>query len=269
GSSLDSGGANSLSQLNDIYTYNFSGTKLLSTGGSVEVDFNNTHTKTNLVFATLNPQFNTQLTFSYRQPLFRNFSVDQTLRTIRSMKKQLDISDLNFRQKLIALIAQVQSSYYDLAFAIRNEEIQREAVDLAAVQLRNNQIQVKAGTAAPIEIVSAEAEVERRKDAAISALLTITQAENALKNLILDDPNSDMWNAQIVPDPIEFTPESIDLQSAINIAMDRRPEIKQLEFQGELNKIDIDFFKNQEKPQIDLIALFGGTGLGGQPLTPA
>jgi HAE1 family hydrophobic/amphiphilic exporter-1 len=137
--------------------------------------------------------------------------------------------------------------------------------------LRNNQIQVKAGAAAPLDVVSAETQLELRKDAAISALPPITQAENNLKILLLDDPTSDIWNMRIEPtDSIDVTNEPIDLQSAISIAMDRRPEIKQLETQGELNDLDLQLYKNQAKPQVDLTASFAGNGLAGtaKPFTP-
>jgi HAE1 family hydrophobic/amphiphilic exporter-1 len=140
-------------------------------------------------------------------------------------------------------------------------------VELAAVQMRNNEIQVKAGTAAPIDVISAETQLELRKDAAIAALPPITQAENSLKILLLDDPASPIWSMRIEPtDSIDVTNEPIDLQTAIGIALDRRPEIKQLEAQGELNDMDLELFKNQAKPQVDLVANFGGTGLGGAPI---
>src|SRR5262249_32443905 len=161
GSALDAS-SGSFSTLLDTYTYNFGFSKLLETGGQFTADFDNTRSTTNQRFATLNPQFGSRVNFQFRQPLLRNYKNDANQHNIRTLKKQLDISDLPFRQRLIDLIARIQTAYYNLAFALRNEEIQRESVDLAAVQLRNNQIQVKAGTAAPIDIVSAEAALESR-----------------------------------------------------------------------------------------------------------
>ncbi len=245
--------------------FNFSASQLFTSGGQLNVEFNNRRQSTNNAFQLLNPQYTPNLNVQFTQPLLRNFRQNQNERSIRSLKKQLDMSDLQFRQRLIDLISRVSNAYYDLVFALQNSEIQRESVELAAVQLRNNQIQVKAGTAAPIEIVSAEAEVERRKDSAISALLTITQAENSLKSLLIDDPASEYWSYSIIPtDQVEFTPEAIDLASALNVAMDRRPEIKQLDLRSEINKIDIDFFKNQTKLQLDITGGFSVLGISGK-----
>lgn len=252
------------STINQSTQYNFSGSKFFETGGQVQAGFNNSRSSTNSNRAGLSPQFVPNFTVNATQPLLRNFRNSPNEHNVRRLQKQLDISDLTFRQRLITLIANVQAAYYDLGFAIANAEIQRESVELAAVQLRNNQIQVKAGTAAPIDIVSAEAELERRKDSAISALLPITQAENSLKTLLLDDPLSPVWDAAIIPtDPIDVSGDNIQLNDAIRIAMERRPEIKQLELQGDLNEIDLKYFKNQAKPQLDLTGGIGFQGVAG------
>ncbi|MBI4852779.1 MAG: TolC family protein [Acidobacteria bacterium] len=262
-----SGGSNAVTV--QAFSFNLNASKQFTNGSSGEATFDVSRSTTNSNSSGLSPKFEPKFEVKFRQPLMKNFRINQNTRNIQALKKKLDLADLAFRQKLIDLVARVQSAYYDLGFAIKNAEIQRESVELAAVQLRNNEIQVKAGTAAPIDIVSAQAELERRKDAAISSLVPITQSENALKLLLLDDPISDLMNYQILPtDIIDVTGDKIDLNAAIGIAMDRRPEIKQLEVQNEVNKVDIEFFKNQLKPQVDLVSSFSLQGLAGEPGPP-
>ncbi|MBK7992286.1 MAG: TolC family protein [Blastocatellia bacterium] len=259
-------GSNSVSFQN--LNFGVNATKLFNSGATGDATFSTTRTSTNSNSSGLSPVYQPRFEMTFRQPILRNYKINQSSRNIKSLKKRLDLADVAFRQRLVDLIARVQSSYYDLAFSIKNAEIQRDSVELAAVQLQNNEIQVKAGTAAPIDIVSAQAELERRKDAAISALVPITQAENALKLLVIDDPLSDLMNYQIIPtDIIDVSGEKIDLNAAIGIAMDRRPELKQLQLQGELNDIDKEFFKNQLKPQVDITGTFTAQGLAGQPAT--
>jgi len=247
-------------------TYNGRISQSFASGGFFQVDFITNKFSTNNAFVTLSrsDQYRSVTSISFTQPFLKNFRINQNQRNIRSLKKLLDVSDLTFRRKLIDLVAQVQAAYYDLAFAIQNEQILRESVELAVTQLHRNEVQLEAGRAAPIDIVSSEAELELRRDEAIASLLAITQAENVLRNLILDDPTSQIWRSRILPvDPIDFIPETIDLQNAINIAMQRRPEIKELELRGELNNIEIEYFKNQLKPQLDFFASFSGVNLVG------
>ena len=46
-------------------------------------------------------------------------------------------------------------------------------------------------------------------------------------------------------------------------ANENRPELRRLNLQKEINKIDVDYFKNQTKPQIDLNSSFILIGLSG------
>src|SRR5262249_16435409 len=50
---------------------------------------------------------------------------------------------------------------------------------------------------------------------------------------------------------------------AVNIATENRPELRQQNLSKEINQINIDYFRNQAKPQIDLIASYRTDGLGG------
>src|SRR5205085_12625664 len=93
----------------------------LNHGGVLTGAFNNTRETTDATSSTLNPQVNPQLGVSFSQPLMRNFKIDATRRQIQIAKKNLDLSDSVFRQRVIEIINQVQRSYWDLVYAIRNE----------------------------------------------------------------------------------------------------------------------------------------------------
>ncbi len=129
------------------------------------------------------PQFAPDLTFAYRQPLWKDFGIDNNRRQIKIARKRLDLSDATFRQRAIEIISRVQQAYWDLALAIRDEEIQRDAVKLAETQLTNNQRQVEVGTLAPIDVVSAATVLEGRRQNVYQAMGAVAQAENLLKGI--------------------------------------------------------------------------------------
>jgi HAE1 family hydrophobic/amphiphilic exporter-1 len=240
---------------------------LLEKGGSVRATFNNSRTRTSATFSTLNPIYSPELGVTFTQPLMRNFSYDATRRSIDLAKRNLDLSDEQFRQRVIEIISQVQASYWDLVYALRNEQIQREAVQLARVQLENNLRQVEAGTLAPIELRSTESNLEQRKEFVISALQQITLAENRLKNLVIGDPGDPMWSSRVVPvDPADLVPVAADLDGATRAAVMNRPELSQLKLRTQLKQIDERFFKNQLKPQVDLFASYNLSGTAGGTL---
>jgi outer membrane protein len=212
------------------------------------------------------PQYAPDLTFAYRQPLWKDFGVDNNRRQIKIARKRLDLSDATFRQRAIEIISRVQQAYWDLALAIRDEEIQRDAVKLAETQLTNNQRQVEVGTLAPIDVVSAATVLEGRRQNVYQAMGDVAQAENLLKGLTVDSPTSDLWKAEIIPtERFEVQEFNLPIDDAVKLAVANRPEMKQYYLQKEINDYDIDFFKNQSKPQIDLVANYTMVGLAGTP----
>ncbi|MBL8204986.1 MAG: TolC family protein [Blastocatellia bacterium] len=246
-------------------TYNFGMTRQIERqGGQLQINFNNTRTNSNR--SNFDPQYQPQFSLGYTQPLMRNRKIDQFRRGVTIQKKQLDLSDATFRQRAIQIIAQVQQAYWDLAFAIRDEEIQREAVKLAETQLANNQRQVEVGTLAPIDVVTAATTVESRRIAVISAMNQVTQAENTLKQLVAEGQDADVWTAKIRPaESFEIQPVTVQLEEAVRLARSNRPELTQLLLQKDINATNIDFFRDQTKPQIDAFATYTPSGIGGTP----
>jgi HAE1 family hydrophobic/amphiphilic exporter-1 len=263
-------GRDDTAQRSRTFTYNVGMSQLLPTGGSWQLTFSNQRTTTNSLFATLNPQFFTTLALDVVQPLWRDFRWNQTAQQIRIAKKALDLSDSQFRQRVIEIIAQVQRAYYDLVFAIRNVEILQEAVELARRQHEENQQRVEAGTLPPIELHQSLAEIERRNQELIAAIAQVTVAENALKGLILPTPDDPLWRANIVPtESIEYVPLALDEESAVRVALAHRPEVKQVQLQKEQTDITIRYLANQTRPAISLLARYASFGLAGTEVPPS
>ncbi len=254
-----------------LLTDNLTGNATLSQrlrqyGGTLQGTFSNDRATTQNQFNSLNPQFTSTLNVSFTQPLMKNRDTDPARRQIKLAKKRLDISDSQFRQRAIEIIAQVQRAYWDLVFARRDREIKSESVDLARTQLEHNQRLVEAGTLAPADIISARVELERRNDEAEAALDAIQRAENALKALMLQPDKADMWSSELVPveKPQVDSNAGLPLEDATRLALQNRPELEQFRLRGDLNKIDSDFFRDQAKPQVDFVVSYGAIGLAGK-----
>ena len=234
-------------------------------GSSITGVFDNNRATTDNPFVSLNPQYTTNLNFTFTQPILRNRAIDSGRRQIRIAKKRLDISDSQFRQRAIEIIAQVQRAYWDLVFARRDQEIKRESVELADTQLEHNERLVEAGTLAKSDIISARVELERRKDEAEAAVDAIQRAENALKALMAQAGDGEIWQSELVPvEQPQIEPSaSLPLEDALRLAAQNRPEMEQYRLRGELNKIDAEYLRNQTKPQIDFFATYGAVGLAG------
>ena len=239
-------------------------------GGNYRVDFTSIRMTSNSAFNVLNPQYPTALTFSFTQPLLRGRSFDLPRRQIEVARKGLSLTDAQFRQRAIEVIANVQRSYWDLVFTLRNLQIQRESLNDARAQLEHNRRMVAEGTLAPIDIVAAQTQVANLEQAEFAALEDVNRAENNLKNLIAEDQNAPIWNKSIVPtDDVDLTVPVIPLPDAMKAALDNRPELRQSDLAREINQLDQKLYRDLTKPQVDLVGTYGVTGNAGTRVTTA
>jgi outer membrane protein TolC len=234
-------------------------------GGNYFLQFVNTHTNTSNSFSLLNPFYSSNLSLQFTQPLLRDRSIDNNRRQIRIQRKRLDQSDADFRQRTIQVITQVQQAYWELVFALRDQQNNLANLNLSRESLRNIEAQISAGAKAPLERAEVQTELANRETALYSAIQAVAIAENNLKVLIFKDPSSPEWAAQLTPtDTPKFDTNPVNLDDALKAAHDNRPELRRLRLQNDINAIDIQFFKNQAKPQVDLVGTLALTGLAGK-----
>jgi outer membrane protein TolC len=233
-------------------------------GGNYFLSFANTHTNTSNSFSLLNPFYSSNLSLSFTQPLWRDRSIDNNRRQIRIQRKRLDQSDADFRQRTILVITQVQQAYWELVFALRDQQNQLANLNLSRESLRNVEAQIAAGAKAPLERAEVQTELANRETTLLLAVQSVAIAENNLKVLIFKDPTSPDWSSQVTPtDTPKFDTTPVNLDEALKAARENRPELKRLRLQNDINSIDIQYFKNQTRPQVDLTGAVALTGLAG------
>ncbi|MEW6735084.1 MAG: TolC family protein [Acidobacteriota bacterium] len=264
-SSQLSGGSSKVTQREATGTTRFSGFAPWG-GGSYQVDFSSTRLTTDNQFTSLSPQFPAALTITYTQPLLRGLRIDDNRRRIEIAKKNLSLTDAQFRERVIDIITRVERAYWDLVLALRNLQVQTEAVNTARKQVESNRRLVAEGILAPIEIVEAEAQVVMFEQNVYIAQEAITRTENSLKTLMLPDRTAPMWSQALLPvSPVNVAPPTISLTEAVSAAINNRPEIDQLQMNAEINEINTKFFRDQAKPQLDLFGIYNAAGLAGTP----
>src|SRR6185437_13806916 len=236
-------------------------------GGSYFLQFQNAHTDTSNSFSLLNPVYSSNLSLQFTQPLLRDRSIDNNRRQIRIQRKRLDQSDADFRQRTIDVINRVQQAYWELVFALRDQQNNVANLNLSRESLRNIEAQIAAGAKAPLERAEVQTELANRETELYSAIQAVAIAENNLKVLIFKNPNTPEWSAQLTPtDTPTFDTNPVNLDDALKAARDNRPELRRLRLQNDINDIDISFFRNQTKPQVDLVGTVALTGLAGTSL---
>jgi HAE1 family hydrophobic/amphiphilic exporter-1 len=261
------GGGTSGQISNTVFSVNPTLNKSFSKGGGdYELSFSNSRTKTSASNSTLNPFYSSNLSLSFTQPLWRDRSIDNNRRQIRIQKKRLEQSDADFRLRTISVISQVQQAYWELVFALRDQQNQLANLNLSRENLRRVEAQIAVGTKAPLERAEVQTELANRESTLLQAVQNVSIAENNLKQLLFKDSSAPEWSAQLTPtDTPKYDSTPVNLEDALREARNNRPELRRLHLQNDINQIDIKYFKNQTKPQIDLVSTLATTGLAGTP----
>jgi HAE1 family hydrophobic/amphiphilic exporter-1 len=236
-------------------------------GGNYSVSFSNSKTITSATNSTLNPFYSSNLALSFTQPLLRNRSIDTYRRSIRIQKKQIEQSDSDFRQRTIQIISQVQAAYWNLVFALRNQQNQLDSLELSRQNMRNIEAQISAGAKAPLDRAQVQTDIATRESNLFIATQSVSQAENSLKQLMLPDTAAPEWTAQLTPtDSPAFDLAPVNLAASLEDAHKNRTELRRLNLQKDINGIDLQYYKNQTRPQVDLVGTVASTGLAGTPV---
>src|SRR5260221_3377385 len=118
-------------------------------GGTYTLSFADSHVNTSNSFSLINPYYSSNLSLQINQPLLRNRSIDGNRHAIRVQKKRLEQSDSDFRARTIAIIAQGQAAYWNLVFALGNQQNQLDSLNLSRQNIRNLEAQIATGAQEP------------------------------------------------------------------------------------------------------------------------
>jgi len=251
------------------YSWNVSYDQPFRTGGTLSANWQTSRSSSDAAFSLYNPNYTTRGSVTYTQPLWKNLKIDQNRGNIKLRKLDLESSDSQFRQTVTTQISRIQQQYWDLVSAIRNYDIQRNAVELAQRNLRDVTKKVEVGTLAQIEITQANYQVAQTKMRLINAEDTIHRQMNNMRQSISSDRNNEIWSQVIVPtDTPDFREYKIDPETAIETALQKRPELLQSDLAIKQSDINLAMSKNNRNGGVDLQASFGSQGDAGTPGRP-
>jgi outer membrane protein TolC len=257
-------GALSLSTLRDNFSVGFGQT--LQSGTQLAVTAQMNRLSSNSANSTFNPSWTGTLRYSVTQPFLRNFGYLSNTRSIRIAQNNQKISETQFETQVIDIVSAAQKTYWDMVFTAEDIKVKQRSMDLAQKTLTDNQTQVEIGTLAPIDVVQAESEVATRREQLVVSTYTESQIQDQVKKLITNQSDPGLVLARVNPKDTVRNPNPADImavQDAIKVALENRPEIRQLKLDLENKKIDTAYTKNQLLPLFNLSASYNQNGVGG------
>ena len=253
---------------NDNDNWDLSLSQKLVTGANYQFDFTNNRNKTNSATAGLNPSYSSEFQLSLTQPLLKNFGIDLNKRNIHIAKNEVDISDHEFKTKVIETVSEVENTYWDFVFTLGDLEVKQKSLERAKDFQRRVKAQVLVGTMAPIETLQAESEVASREEFLLTAQDAIDDNQDKLKNILNIDFSSPQGISPIYPSTqANVLIEDFDFNEIMKMALSNRPDYLAKKKDLENKDILVKYQENQIYPSVDLVGSLGINGLSGEAIT--
>lgn len=226
----------------------------IATGATVGVSGTLDRNATNNSYATLNPAYNSDVTLSVSQPLLKGAGSTVNRAAINKAVIGVTIANLNYKSRLLQVIYNTESAYFDLVFAREQLKVRKLSLDLAQRLYEENQTKKNTGVATDLDVMQAAVGLATAQNNVVLAEKTVRDAEDALLNLIGQFEFNTEVGEVALPDLARTV---TDFAASYRLARDSQPDyvieentIKQLE-------IDVATAKRNRLPSLDLDGAIG------------
>lgn len=223
----------------------------------------------NSYFNMYNPFDQASLALNIQQNLLQAFRPSVNKRFIIVAKNQRRVSDLTFKNQVMATVANVVGLYWDLVSFNDTLKIRRQTLELNTKLYNDNKRRAELGAIAPIDIIQAEAEMKTSQQDVTNAETQVLQQEMILKSVITRNgmDQLDIVNAHIIPTD-HFDVPAQDriqpIQDLVTEAMRNRPDVEQSQIGLKDALISMRGTKDALLPQLMAYANLANNGVAGQ-----
>jgi outer membrane protein TolC len=162
-------------------------------------------------------------------------------------------ADVRIAQTRQDLFLAAASQFWDWVAAAKLVDVQRRALVVAEDRYKQVEGRAKAGAVAPLDVVEAGQEVQRRREVAIAAQRLVEQEQFKLSMFLWDGGTPTTPPLDRVPEfPAQvLSPTGETVKTHKLQAKQERPEIKEIDIEAKVNNIDLALAKNNLLPSLD------------------
>jgi outer membrane protein len=238
-------------------------------GLSAQMTYSSQHVAVNSQFYSLNPYTFGFLDLQLTQNLLQGFGPAVNGRNIRVQKNNVKVSDLQFKQQVITTVSAALNLYWDLVSFDEDVRARRRELSTAQQLLEDNKKLVELGSAAPIEITRAEAQLYTAQQDLVTSQTNLLQQETVLKNALTRNgvAAAGLTNVHVIPLDRIAVPARDEIRPAedlIHEALEKRPEVEQAQLNLRSNQMNLVGIKNSLKPTLQAFFELTNNGLTGQ-----
>ncbi|WP_309022793.1 TolC family protein [Pelagicoccus sp. SDUM812002] len=185
-----------------------------------------------------------------------------------SIRAALDVQDLLRESSLLALestvldaLLDVRTRYYAALLARDQIGVEEQNIELLEETLNNATLRRDAGDVSDFEVLRAEVALANAQPALIRRRGAYRVAiEQLRQSMGYQNYRRDSQNLERVPeltDALVYNPIEYDLQEGLDLALESRAELKQLEAIAKAREAGLEIAKSGLRPSLDLVGTYG------------
>ena len=235
-------------------------------GTNVSVNYQGERLATNSPDFSINPELFSNFQVQIAQPLLAGFGLATNERFIRIAKRNAQITDLVFKQQVIATVTQVANIYWDLVNAYDAEQINERSLGFANKTLSDDQKQLELKAIPAMQVMTDQSVVAAAEGNLTVARASLRLNELLMKNILtkVDDPAID----EMAVIPLDLQGESNpnadkSIDDLIAEAEKKRPEVSIFQMQAAVQKQALKDINSELLPTLNAYGFYAGQGVAG------
>lgn len=235
-------------------------------GTNLNINYIGQRVANNSPYSAINPELFGSFQVQISQPILYGFGLSTNERYIRIAKRNAQITDVAFKEQVIATVTQVENIYWALVNAYQDEQITERSLGFANQTLTDDQKQLELHAIAAMQIMTDQAAVATAEGSLTVARASLRLNELQMKNALtkVDDPAID--EMPVIPLDLHGESDATadkSMDDLIAEAEKQRPEVAQFQMEAEVQKQALKDINSELLPQLNMYGFYQGSGTAG------
>lgn len=231
-------------------TYSASASKKLPSGTELTLSLSDTRTWDNSGFISQNPAHTAEAALEVRQPLGKNIFGFIDRRNISVTSLAIQNANLDTKERIESLLADVEKAYWKWAFSKRSLEIYRDILEKAKNLHKANTKNYDIGLIEKGDFLASQANILIREKDVLIADNLYRRAEEKIKLLMSMDAAYRLHPLET----LQYREIEVNLVDCLGTAFQKRRDYQSSKRELEMQKIVLQTKANERWPEIDLVA---------------
>jgi outer membrane protein TolC len=241
-------------------------TQSFALGTNLTANYTGFRTANNSPYYALNPELNSVFQVQVSQPILYGFGLASNQRFIHIAKRNLQTTDLAFKQQVIVTVTDTENLYWDLVNAYQDVQVKTRSLAYANQTLTDDQKQLELQNVPAMQVMKDQSAVATSEGELTIAEASLRHNELLIKNNLTRTDDASIDEMPVIPLDLQGGPdpnESESITQLIDEAMKNRPDVAIYRNQAEVQRQSLKDINSELLPVLNLYGYYGGTGTAG------